>query len=113
MAGAPQRRWVGSGAMPGNLGYVRATAPLIVLEVTGSRITLRWRPKLLAKALEKLSGISALQAAAGDAIAIVPARSWWQNGLEFRVPGSPSYYFWTAHWEEISAILADIGFTVR
>jgi hypothetical protein len=50
-AGAVRERWVAGGSMPARLGYCNASSGLVVLELAGSRLSLRLRPKLMAKFL--------------------------------------------------------------
>jgi hypothetical protein len=109
MADTSLRRWVGAGTMPGNFGYMQATLPLVILEVTQTALTLRLRPRLLAK----LTGMDALVIQPGDEVAITPVRSnaTWQ-GIEIQVPGIPAYIFWTRSRAEILSCLENLGFSI-
>jgi hypothetical protein len=95
--------------MPGNFGYMQATLPLVILEVTQTALTLRLRPRLLAK----LTGMDALVIQPGDEVAITPVRSsaTWQ-GIEFQVPEIPAYFFWTRNRAEILSCLEKFGFSI-
>jgi hypothetical protein len=109
MADLALRRWVGAGTLPGRLGDWEATVPLVVLEIAGSRLTLRLRPKFLAK----LTGVDPLAAEASGKIEILPVRpSWRLPGIEFRVPGRASYYFRARNRDEILSQLAGAGFKI-
>jgi hypothetical protein len=108
MAGAVRGRWVAGGSMPARLGYCNASSGLVVLEVAGSRLSLRLRPMFMAKLL----GVNPLEAVSGDGIVISPGRSLWLRGIEFQRPGIRPYYFWTGSSAEIFSRLSDAGFTV-
>jgi hypothetical protein len=100
------RRWVGAGTMPGSLGYLQATWPLSVLELSSEGISLRLRPRLFAK----ITGTEPLKVGFSNAVIILPVRSQrtWQ-GIEFRVQGQQSYYFWTKRRSEIFASFVRAG----
>ncbi len=102
-------RWVGAGTLPGTLGYLQATIPLVVLEVAAERLILRVRPR----ALGRIAGIDRLTAAPGDDLVAFPVKSnrTWQ-GIEFRLPTRPSFYFWTRSRGEILDALTSAGFRV-
>jgi hypothetical protein len=109
MADNVPRRWVGAGTMPGSLGYMQATAPLVVLEVTTARLALWLRPGIL----RKVAGIQSLRAAPGDGTLIQPIKNNWSwPGIEFKRPESPSFYFWTRKRSEALEALAAAGFEV-
>jgi len=36
----------------------------------------------------------------------------WARGIEVRLPGQPSYYFWTRDWQNLIAALKAAGFDV-
>jgi hypothetical protein len=89
-------RWSGAGLVPADFMSWQATTPLVVLKLNGSRLTLRFRPALLARFL----GIETLTAAPDDKPRIFPIqndRTW--KGIEFGLPGRSSFRFYTRHRE--------------
>jgi hypothetical protein len=102
-------RWSGAGLVPAGFMSWQATAPLAVLELTGSRLTLRLRPALLAKFL----GIETLTAIPDGSLHIFLIqndRTW--KGIEFRLPERSSFRFYTPHREQVLEALARAGFVV-
>jgi phage terminase large subunit-like protein len=91
--------------MPGSLGYMQATWPLAVLEISGGHLVLRLRPWVLAK----ITGTEPLTVKPNSGAVIMPVRSNW---IEIRVPMWPSYYFWATDRDEIMANLTSAGFDV-
>ena len=95
--------------MPSRFGYMQATLPLAVLEVSGSRLTLGVRPRFLAK----MAGIEDLITQPGPGVICIPvgSNSTWQ-GIEITGPERPSYYFWTNRRAEVMSYLLQAGFTI-
>jgi hypothetical protein len=107
--GTVVRRWVGAGFLPGRFGEWGASVPAVVLEVAESRLTVRLRPKFLARLL----GIAPLVSGPGSGLSITASRrrSWgWL--IEFRRPDGLSYYFQTtaASKDAVLSCLAEAGF---
>lgn len=109
MADSGARRWVGAGTMPSSLGYMQATIPLAVMELSGRRLVVRLRPRLLGK----ITGTNSLEIEPASGVTVLPVRSnWTWQGMEIRVQGRQSYYFWTRKRAEIMAALAAAGFDI-
>lgn len=109
MADTAVRRWIGAGYLPGHFGEWGASVPGVVLEVAGSRLTVRLRPKFLAR----LMGVAPLNAEPGSGLTVTATRrrSWgWL--IEFQLPGERPYYFQTTKLDEVLSCLADAGFEV-
>lgn len=106
------RRWVGSGNVPGHFGLWGISGPLVVVEVAGSRITVRLRPKFLTRLL----GVAPLIAELGSGLTVTATRvrAGWGWYIRFRLPGERHYSFLTttARKEEVLSCLADVGFEV-
>lgn len=106
------RRWVGSGNVPGHFGLWGISGPLVVVEVAGSRVTVRLRPKFLARLL----GVAPLIAELGSGLTVTATRvrAGWGWYIRFRLPGERHYSFLTttARKEEVLSCLADAGFEV-
>jgi hypothetical protein len=87
--------------------------PLIVMEVAGSRLTVRLRPKFLAR----LSGVAPLIAEPGSGLTVTTRQAWlgWGRYIYFRLPGWRPYRLWTPSREQARLMLwclADAGFEV-
>jgi hypothetical protein len=109
MADSTAKRWVGAGMMPGSLGYMQATWPLVALEISDGHLVLRLRPWVLAK----ITGTEPLTVKPNSDAVIMPVRSnWTWQGIEIKVPMRPSCYFWTTNRADIMANLASAGFEV-
>ena len=106
----PYLQFTGAGAIPARgFGYVHATIPLVIVELAGTRLTVRVRPALVAR----LAGARTLAAAAGKGVQIFPVRSGaTYQGIEFRPAMRSSFYFFTRHRGDLLAALANAGFTV-
>lgn len=105
-------RWIGAGTIPGRFGHMYVTSPLVVLEISGERLRVNLRPKLLARVM----GAEGLMAGADDiSIFLLRSNAVWQ-GLEFRPPGAPSYYFWmnriAGMRAEVVECLSSAGFQI-
>jgi hypothetical protein len=105
---APVRRWIGAGFLPGRFGDWGATSPGVVLELAGSRLTLRLRPRFLAR----LMGIVPLTAEPGSGLTATATkrRGAWGWFIEFRMPGVNPYYFQTLKVDEVFSCMTDAGF---
>ena len=102
-------RWSGAGLVRAGFISWQATTPLVVLDITGSRLTLRFRPALLARFL----GIETLTAVPDDNLRIFPIqndRTW--KGIDFRLPERSSFRFYTSHREQVLETLTRAGFVV-
>ena len=113
MADTAVRRWAGSGSVPGQLGIWNVSGPLVVIEVAGSRVTVRLRPKFLAR----LVGVAPLIAESGNGLTITTQQGTWGWGwlIEFRLPAGQPYRLWTRSPEQAHSVLswlADAGFEV-
>ena len=102
-------RWVGSASTPGALGYMDVSVPLAVAEVGPGRLVLRVRPAIF----RLMFGLATLTVAPGDGVVIFPAHKFGQEGIEIRLNGRPSHYFWIGRRQELLASLAAAGFDVR
>jgi hypothetical protein len=103
-----RRRWVGSASVPGGVGYVEIGVLLAVAEVGVQSLVLRIRPGII----RLMFGIENLTVQPGAGVAIFPARKLGQSGIEVRIDGRQSYYFWTGQRVELLATLAAAGFAV-
>ena len=105
-------RWVGNGYLPGHFGLWGVTGPLVVVEIAGSRLTLRLRPKFLARLL----GVAPLTTEPGSGLRVATARvrAGWGWFVRFQLPGERCYSFQTTatRKDEILVCLADAGYDV-
>ena len=62
--------------------------------------------------LRLMFGVQNLAVRPGDGPVIFPARKMGQSGIEIRMSGRPSYYFWTSQRAELLTSLAAAGFAV-
>ncbi len=109
MAGPVGTRWVGAGTLPGYLGYWQVSVPLVVMMLSGQRLTLSVRPGLLSK----LNGFESLNVEPADQALIRPVRSGRKDGIELKANGRQSYYFWPMAWrDDVMAALTRAGFQV-
>jgi hypothetical protein len=93
------------------MGYVHASRPLGLLEVASGRIGLRVRLPIA----RLIFGIENLNMTAGQGIIVFPARRLrfqGLDGIEIRVPGRLSSYFWNSNRSEVLAAIAAVGFEV-
>lgn len=103
------RRWAGVAYMPSKMGYVTASRPLGVLEVAPGRIELRVRLPIA----RWVFGIDNLDVTAGQGAVVFPTRRLsGLDGIEIRVPGRPSSYFWNTNRSEVLVAVAAAGFEV-
>jgi hypothetical protein len=106
------RRWAGNGYLPGRFGLWGVAGPLVVVEVAGSRVTVRLRPKFLAR----LMGVAPLIAEPGSGLTVTTSRvrAGWGWFIRFQLPGERHYSFQTTtnRKDEVLSCLADFGFEV-
>jgi hypothetical protein len=88
------------------------SGPFIVAEVSRSRVTVRLRPKFLAR----LFGAAPLIAEPGSGLTVTTAkvRAGWGWFVEFQLPGEGRYSLMitATKKDEILSCLADVGFEV-
>jgi hypothetical protein len=78
-------RWTGAGTLPARgFGYLRATMPLVVVELAGPRLTVRLRPAVLA-GLSGTRSLTAMPASRHPEHSLVPLLVWSQS---MRVAGT-------------------------
>ena len=85
-----------------------ATTPLAVLEIVGSSVSFRLRPRVMAV----MFGAVPLVAAIEEIEEIFPASRTLRVGVGLRRPGGRAYYFWTANREQILAAFEAAKFPV-
>ena len=106
------RRWAGNGYLPGRFG-LWGVSGLVVLEVSESQVTLRLRPKFLAR----LMGVAPLCAQPGSGLVITISRGLrpWGWYIEFQLPGALRYSFQVGATRkgEVLSSLANAGFEVN
>jgi hypothetical protein len=90
------------------MGYVHVGVLLAVLEVARARLVLRVRPAIA----RMVFGVENLDIGPDEGVAIFPAHKLGQQGIEARLPGRPSYYFWTDRRHEVLNSLTAAGFQV-
>lgn len=104
----PHRRWTGAASVPGGMGYVEVGLFLAVAELGDRGLVLRVRPGVV----RLMFAIENLTVHPADGAVIYPARALGRSGIEIRVGGRPSYYFWSDRRSELLAALAAAGFEV-
>jgi hypothetical protein len=90
------------------MGYVEIGVFLAVAELGEQGLVLRARPAMI----RLMFGIENLTVRPGDGTVIYAARAVGRSGIEIRVSGRPSSYFWTGQRGELLASLAAAGFEV-
>jgi hypothetical protein len=100
--------WTGGSNVPGPWGRINATFPLAVLEVAPERLTLRLRPRIVAR----LVGAPGLTATPADVDVIFPVKGWANGGVGLVRHGSPVVYFFTRQRAAILNALGAAGFRV-
>lgn len=112
MSDKAMRRWAGNGYLPGRFG-LWGVSGLVVLEVSGSQVTVRLRPKFLAR----LMGVVPLTAEPGSGLMITVSQGMrpWGSYIEFQLPGGQRYSFQVGATRkgEVLPYLADAGFEVK
>ncbi len=102
-------RWVGAADVPSLFGRMNASVPLGVLELDGSLLTFRVRPRLLAK----LFGMHQLVVRPFEVEAVYPARARLRYpAIAVRPLGQPPYYFLLGDRGLILSCIAEAGFPV-
>jgi hypothetical protein len=96
----PMQRWTGAADVPGSMGRMNATVPLGVLELSGTQLTLRVRPRFLT---------------AMFGAAVFPARGRQRSrAIGIRPHGSPpSYFLLGGDRTLILSAIAAAGFPVQ
>jgi hypothetical protein len=98
--------------VPGHFGLWGIGGPFIVVEVAGPRVTVRLRPKFLARLL----GVAPLIAEPGRGLTVTTSkvRAGWGWFIEFQRPGERQHSFMTttARKDEVLSFLAEVGFEV-
>lgn len=108
VATGTRRRWTGAASVPGGLGYVEIGVFLAVAELGEQGLVLRVRPGII----RLMFAIENLTVQPGDGTVIYPARAVGRSGIEIRMSGRPSYYFWPGERGDLLASLASAGFQV-
>lgn len=110
MPGTAVRRWVGSGYVPGRFGAWGFSGPVVVVEIAGSRVTVRLRPKFLASGL----GVAPLIAEPSSGLAITTrrVRMGWGWLIDFRLPGGRLYSLIINKPGQVLSCLSEAGFEV-
>jgi hypothetical protein len=107
----PQKwTWTGGGNVPGSIGRVNATFPFAALELSGSALTLRIRPK----AIGGIFGAGSFTWMASDLVVIYPVRDRWvrfNRGLAIE-SAAGLCYFWAVQPEPLLAALERHHFPV-
>lgn len=102
------RRWVGGMNIPTATGRLSATMPLAVLELSGSTLVFRIRPRWVLA----MVGARIFEAAAGDGTVIFPVHQLAGVGVGIRSRGQPAWYFRSfSNWDILAAASA-AGFEV-
>lgn len=107
------RQWTCNGRVPTrHLGYFNFGIPLLVVEVSGSRLTVRLIPKFHARLL----GVAPLIAEPGSGLTVTTKRGelGWGQSIYFQLPRQAPYRVWTGRQEAQAMLscLADAGFKV-
>jgi hypothetical protein len=103
-------RWGGGAQLPWLYDQIHAAAPLAVLELTGSSVTVRVRPRVLALGLQAAVTLDADDV---DAIFPIKTRLAGYEGIGLRRTGGAVTYFWSSRREEMLSALTVAGFPVR
>ena len=103
------RRWIGAGFLPGHFGEWYIGSPGVVLEMAGSELTVRVRPRFFAR----LVGVAPLNVKPGSGLTVTATRRRnWGWLIEFRVPGERRYRFQTVKVDELFSCMAEAGFEI-
>lgn len=89
-------KWRGSASVPAKIGYINL-AGLGVFVLAGDHLAIRGRGEMVTDA---------------RTCRIYRARRLGARGIEVRLPGQPSYYFWTRDWRNLIAAVETAGFDV-
>jgi hypothetical protein len=105
ISGLMPARWVGAADMVGGLGRMNASTPLGVLELSGQSLTLRVRPRFLAR----IFGVQPLVVEPNEVEAVFPSRGRLRTrAICIRPLQQPPSYFLTVGGDR-SAILSAIA----
>jgi hypothetical protein len=112
-AAVPDRavhRWVGNGYLPGRGGLWGLSGPFVVVEVAGSRVTVRLQPRFFARLL----GVEALIAdpSSGLTVTTRPVRMGFGRFIDFQLPDGRPYSLITNRSNEVLSCLAEEGFQI-
>ncbi|MGZ6969152.1 MAG: hypothetical protein ACXVIM_04335 [Acidimicrobiia bacterium] len=102
-------QWGGGAELPWLYDRMHAASPLAVLELSGSSVTIRMRPRLLALGLR---AIVTLRAEAVEAVFPIKTPMFGYEGIGLRPLGQPVTYFWTSDREQLLTRLRAEGFPV-
>jgi hypothetical protein len=103
-------RWVGAADVPGDLGRVKATTPLAVLELRGPLLMLWIRPQFISR----LFGMRTLRVEPTGVDAIFPAKGRLRSSaICIRPHGQPPFYFLLGDRASILTTLDAAGFPVE
>ena len=94
--------------MPGYMGYMSLSMFLAVVDVSPGRLRMRCRPALIASGF----GLSRLDVTPQDGVTIYPAHVFAREGIEIRIPGNLSYYFWVEDRLKLMSVISAAGFSV-
>jgi hypothetical protein len=107
---APVARWIGAADVPGQLGRMKATTPLAVLELVGPNLSLRVRPQVVSR----FFGVRPLRVEPPEVEAIFPAKGRLRTqAICIRPHGQPPHYFLLGDRASILAAIAAAGFPVE
>lgn len=90
------------------MGYVQIGVFLAVAELGELGLVLRVRPGII----RLMFAIENLTVQPRDGTVIYPARAVGRPGIEIRMNGQSSYYFWTGERDDLLTSLAAAGFEV-
>lgn len=90
------------------MGYVEISVFLAVAELGEQGLVVRVRPGII----RLMFLIENLAVRPGDGTVIYPARAIGRWGIEIRMSGRPSYYFWPGERGDLLVSLAAAGFEV-
>lgn len=107
------RRWACNGNLPWIIGTFQAGPPLLLVEVAGPWVTVRLRPRFLAR----LVGVAPLIAGPGSGLTVTTKQGELGLGryIYLRLPGERPYRLWTPSRQQAQSMLsclADAGFEV-
>lgn len=102
------KSWTGGANVPGPMGRINSTYPLAVLKVAPEGMTLRLRPRIVAR----LVGASGFTATPSEMDLIFPVKGWTSGGVGLVRHGAPVVYFFTRQRLAILNALVAAGFRV-
>lgn len=101
-------RWTGGLNVPVSFGRLSATLPLAVLEISGTMLVFRIRPRWV----QALVGAQSLRLSAGDGTVVFPVEQLAGIGVGVRPVGQSAWYFRSFSRGDILAAAAAAGFDV-